>query len=148
MIKRGSLVVAAFVVASDIQPFAQPAARPAALSERIDAILARPEFKHATFGIEFYSLDTNKPVYTLNADKLFVPGSTTKLITMGSALQLLGPDYRFHTRVYRTGDVDRDGTLHGDRCCSIAAKTPSRCSPRSGLSRNRMAARPDGTRWC
>jgi PBP4 family serine-type D-alanyl-D-alanine carboxypeptidase len=114
MITRRSFLVATLVVASGIQPFAQPAARPAALSERIDAILARPEFKHATFGIEFYSLDTNKPVYVLNADKLFVPGSTTKLVTMGSALQLLGPDYRFRTRVYRTGDIDRDGTLHGD----------------------------------
>ncbi len=113
----GTLVialVAVFAVASGLPLLAQPAARPVALSARIDAILARPEYKHAMFGIEFYSLDANRPVYTLNADKLFVPGSTTKLVTMGSALQLLGPDYRFHTRVYRTGDVDADGTLHGD----------------------------------
>ena len=93
---------------------AEQAAGPSALAERIGAIMARPAFKHALFGIEFYSLDTNTPVYTLNADKLFVPGSTTKLVTMGSALQILGADYRFHTRVYRTGDVDGDGTLHGD----------------------------------
>ncbi|SRR5712691_10838701 len=68
----------------------------------------------ALFGIEFYSLDTNTPVYALNADKLFVPGSTTNIVTMGSALQLLGADFRFRTRVYRTGDLDHDGTLHGD----------------------------------
>jgi D-alanyl-D-alanine carboxypeptidase/D-alanyl-D-alanine-endopeptidase (penicillin-binding protein 4) len=84
------------------------------LDARIDAILARPEFKHTLFGIEFYSLDTNTPIYTLNADKLFVPGSTTKLVTMGSALQLLGADYRFRTRVYRTGELDARGTLEGD----------------------------------
>jgi PBP4 family serine-type D-alanyl-D-alanine carboxypeptidase len=84
------------------------------LTARIEAVLARPEFKHVMFGIEFYSLDTNRPVYAMNADKLFVPGSTTKLVTMGSALQLLGPDYRFHTRVYRTGDVGADGVVHGD----------------------------------
>jgi D-alanyl-D-alanine carboxypeptidase/D-alanyl-D-alanine-endopeptidase (penicillin-binding protein 4) len=114
MIRRAAFVIAVFVAASGIHPVAQPAARAAALSPRIDAILARPEFRHSTFGIEFYSLDANRPVYTLNAEKLFVPGSTTKLITMGSALQLLGADYRFHTRVYRTGDIDRDGTLHGD----------------------------------
>jgi PBP4 family serine-type D-alanyl-D-alanine carboxypeptidase len=93
---------------------ADQAAAPMALGARIDAILARPEFKHAMFGIEFYSLDTNTPVYTLNSDKLFVPGSTTKLITMGSALEILGADYRFHTHVYRTGDIGSDGTLHGD----------------------------------
>jgi D-alanyl-D-alanine carboxypeptidase/D-alanyl-D-alanine-endopeptidase (penicillin-binding protein 4) len=113
MIKR-AFVGAALVAASGIHPLAQREARPAALSERIDAILARPEFAHALFGIEFYSLDTNTPVYALNANKLFVPGSTTKLVTMGSALQLLGADYRFRTRVYGTGDLDRDGTLHGD----------------------------------
>jgi D-alanyl-D-alanine carboxypeptidase/D-alanyl-D-alanine-endopeptidase (penicillin-binding protein 4) len=84
------------------------------LDARIDAILARPEFKHTVFGIEFYSLDTSTPIYTLNADKLFVPGSTTKLVTMGSALQVLGADYRFRTRVYRTGQLDARGTLDGD----------------------------------
>jgi D-alanyl-D-alanine carboxypeptidase/D-alanyl-D-alanine-endopeptidase (penicillin-binding protein 4) len=87
---------------------------PDTLSARVEAIMARPAFKHALFGVEFYSLDTHRPIYTLNADKLFVPGSTTKLITMGSALRLLGADYRFHTRVYRTGNVDDDGVLHGD----------------------------------
>jgi len=93
---------------------ADQAAGPSTLAARVGAIMARPAFKHALFGIEFYSLDTNTPIYSVNADKLFVPGSTTKLVTMGSALQILGADYRFHTRVYRVGDVDADGTLHGD----------------------------------
>jgi len=87
---------------------------PPTLAGRIAAITARPEFRHAIFGIEFYSLDTDEPIYTLNSNTLFVPGSTTKLITMGSALEILGADYRFRTRVYRTGDIDAAGTLHGD----------------------------------
>ena len=66
---------AALLLAFLAQPHAQSPAAPTTLPARIDAILARPEFKHALFGIEFYSLDTNKPIYTLNADKLFVPGS-------------------------------------------------------------------------
>ena len=73
----------------------------------------RPEFKHALFGIEFYSLDKGKVIYAINADKLFTPGSTTKLLTEGTALSLLGADYRFHTRVYGTGPVAADGTLNG-----------------------------------
>lgn len=84
------------------------------LAARIETIMARPEFRHALFGIEFYALDTGKVRYALNADKLFTPGSTTKLLTMGTALELLGADYRFHTRVYRTGPVTNDGTLDGD----------------------------------
>jgi dihydroorotase/N-acyl-D-amino-acid deacylase len=84
------------------------------LATRIQKIMARPEFKYASFGIEFYSLDRNQTVYAHAADKLFTPGSTTKLLTEGTALALLGADYRFHTRVYRTGPVDADGTLKGD----------------------------------
>jgi D-alanyl-D-alanine carboxypeptidase/D-alanyl-D-alanine-endopeptidase (penicillin-binding protein 4) len=83
------------------------------LTQRIQSIMDRPEFKHALFGIEFYSLDKGKVIYGINADKLFTPGSTTKLLTEGTALSLLGSDHRFHTRVYRTGPVE-DGTLNGD----------------------------------
>ena len=83
-------------------------------SHKIDKIMARSEFRYASFGIEFYSLDQHQPIYTYNADKFFKAASTTKLITCGSAMQLLGPDYRFHTRIYRTGEIGKDGTLDGD----------------------------------
>lgn len=86
----------------------------APLADRLQAIMARPEFRHAFFGIEFYSLDTGKVIYQLNAEKLFVPASTTKLLTEGTALELLGGDFRFHTPVYRTGPIAADGTLDGD----------------------------------
>ncbi len=89
-------------------------AQSATLAKRIQTIMDRPEFKHALFGIEFYSLDKSKIVYSINADKLFTPGSTTKLLTEGTALTLLGSDFRFHTRVYCTGPVNPDGTLDGD----------------------------------
>src|ERR1043165_6137842 len=82
------------------------------LAQRVQAIMDRPEFKHALFGIEFYSLDKGKVLYGINADKLFTPGSTTKLLTEGAALSLLGADYRFHTRVYMRGPVEADGTLN------------------------------------
>src|SRR5437899_12076831 len=84
------------------------------LSERIQAIMSRLEFAHSSFGLEFYSLDSAKIIYQFNADNLMVPGSTTKLLTEGAMLELLGGDYRFHTRVYRTGPVKKDGTLDGD----------------------------------
>jgi PBP4 family serine-type D-alanyl-D-alanine carboxypeptidase len=84
------------------------------LASRIQKVVSRPEFVHANFGIEFYSLDTSKIVYALNADKLFVPASTTKLLTEGTLLARLGPDYRFHTRIYATGPVNSKGELKGD----------------------------------
>jgi len=86
----------------------------ASLEQRIQKIMTRPEFAHARFGLEFISADTANVVYRLNSQELFVPGSTTKLLTEGTALELLGADYRFHTKIYRTGPIEKDGTLKGD----------------------------------
>ena len=92
-------------------PFAQSEAT---LEQRIKKVMDRPEFAHSRFGIKFYSMDTGKVVYELNQQQLFVPGSTTKLLTEGTALELLGGDYRFHTKIYRTGPIKKNGTLDGD----------------------------------
>ena len=80
---------------------------------RVQAVLDRPEFAHASWGMEFYDLDSRKTIFALNPARLFVPGSTTKLLTTGTAFATLGPDHRFRTRVYRTGPV-RSGVLEGD----------------------------------
>jgi PBP4 family serine-type D-alanyl-D-alanine carboxypeptidase len=87
---------------------------PTSLQQRVAAIVSRPEFVHARFGMEFWALNDNTPVFRMNEQQFFVPGSTTKLLTEGTALALLGPDYRFHTRVFRSGEIDSGGTLHGD----------------------------------
>jgi N-acyl-D-amino-acid deacylase len=84
------------------------------LEQRIQKIMDRPEFAHSRFGLKFIAADTGNTVYELNSPQLFVPGSTTKLLTTGTALELLGGDFRFHTKIYRTGPIQRDGTLDGD----------------------------------
>src|SRR3989440_2700587 len=86
----------------------------ASLVERIQKVMSRPEFAHANFGIEFVSLDTGKILYSLNANKMFVPASTTKLLTEGTLLAKLGADYHFHTCIYRSGPLDSKGKLKGD----------------------------------
>src|SRR5690349_10951558 len=81
------------------------AAQPSA-ERRIRAIMERPAYRHSRFGIEFYSIESGKVIYAWHPDELFIPGSTTKILTVGSALELLGPDFQFHTRLYRTGQID------------------------------------------
>lgn len=134
--KRARCLSLAFAMAAaaTVSTHALPAQSPGTLADRIQRIIDRPEFRRALFGIEFYSLDSGKPIYTLNAEKLFVPGSTTKLLTEGTALELMGADYQFHTRVYRTGPVDGSGTLNGDLVL-VASGDPN-------LS---ARVRPDGT---
>jgi D-alanyl-D-alanine carboxypeptidase/D-alanyl-D-alanine-endopeptidase (penicillin-binding protein 4) len=99
-----------------VLPFAAPASaqKAATLLERITTITALPELKHSTVGVEIYDLTDHKVLAAINQDKLFTPGSTTKVVTEGVALALLGADYRFHTRVYHTGKITPDGTLEGD----------------------------------
>jgi D-alanyl-D-alanine carboxypeptidase/D-alanyl-D-alanine-endopeptidase (penicillin-binding protein 4) len=71
-------------------------------------------YPHTQFGIAIYDLDRRKMEYGYNEKVFFVAASTTKLLTEGTTLALLGPDYRFRTNVYRTGPIDASGTLQGD----------------------------------
>jgi D-alanyl-D-alanine carboxypeptidase/D-alanyl-D-alanine-endopeptidase (penicillin-binding protein 4) len=48
-----------------------------------------------------------------NPDVGFNPASLVKLSTSLTALRKLGKDYRFETKIYLDGTVDKSGTLHG-----------------------------------
>lgn len=87
---------------------------PDSLEIRVQKIMARPEFGHSNFGVEFYDLEIGKVIYSFHGEELFVPASTTKLLTEGTLLAKLGPAYRFETPIYRTGPIDQHGTLKGD----------------------------------
>jgi D-alanyl-D-alanine carboxypeptidase/D-alanyl-D-alanine-endopeptidase (penicillin-binding protein 4) len=111
VLRIGLARIALSVVAA--ATLAAPLAAQPTPDRRIQQVMDRPEFAHATWGMEFYDLGSRKTVFGVNRERLFVPGSTTKLVTMGTALEILGPDHRFHTRVYRTGPV-HGGVLEGD----------------------------------
>src|SRR6266704_6093523 len=109
-----SALLCAALLAATIPAAHAQASPPDSLAARIEKIMSRPEFARANFGIEFCSLDTGAVIYALNERKMFVPASTTKTLTEGALLAALGADYRFHTRIYRTGPVDSKGRLKGD----------------------------------
>jgi len=94
------------------------------LAAGVQQIVTRPVFRHAQVGVEIYDLTAGKPLVAIDEQKLFSSASTTKLITEGTALALLGPDYRFHTRVFNTGSIGSDGTLTGDLIL-VAAGDPN-----------------------
>lgn len=80
----------------------------------VDAIARRPQLAHAIVAAEVFDLDAGQPVFERNGTVLMEAASTTKLVTTGTALALLGPGFRFTTPVYRRGAIDRAGVLHGD----------------------------------
>lgn len=60
-----------------------------------------------------YDLAADTIIYTHDARQALRPASTMKLLTAITALDRLGADYLYRTRLAYTGEV-RDSTLHGD----------------------------------
>lgn len=104
------------------------------LAAAIDKAADTPRTRHSVVAAEVYDLDTHRVLYARNARILMTAASTTKLLTTGTSLALMGPDFRYTTPVYRTGPVDSGGVLHGDLVL-VASGDPN-------LS-NRI--KPDGT---
>jgi D-alanyl-D-alanine carboxypeptidase/D-alanyl-D-alanine-endopeptidase (penicillin-binding protein 4) len=86
----------------------------ATLAERLDAVLARPAARRASWGILITDLATGRPLYQHNAHRLFVPASNMKLFTTALALTRLGPGHRYLTRLASTAPPDENGRLAGD----------------------------------
>jgi D-alanyl-D-alanine carboxypeptidase/D-alanyl-D-alanine-endopeptidase (penicillin-binding protein 4) len=104
MIKRLCAALAIFAMI----PF------PASAAQTIDEIASRSELKHAIVAGEVYDLDSHRVLYARNANTFMESASNTKLLSYGTSLALLGPNFRWTTPVYRTGPVDPSGTLYGD----------------------------------
>jgi len=90
----------------------------------VDSVLARPELAQSQLGLAFYDVRAERFVCERASDVLFAGASTTKLLTCGAALHALGEDYRFVTRVVRTGEIDEQGVLQGDLVL-VAAGDPN-----------------------
>jgi D-alanyl-D-alanine carboxypeptidase/D-alanyl-D-alanine-endopeptidase (penicillin-binding protein 4) len=83
------------------------------LALRLDSILADTSIAHAHIGVEVRDAATGATVYERNSERLFVPASNMKLFTGAAALEGLGPEYVFRTRVSAIGPI-RDGVLEGN----------------------------------
>jgi len=72
-----------------------------------------PNLKNAVVGILAVDKD-GKEIASWNPDMPLLTASTMKTITTGVAYKVLGPDYRFSTRIAYDGTIDADGTLNGN----------------------------------
>ncbi len=83
------------------------------LIDSIDKKFDDPRFSNAFWGVEIKSLRTGKIWYERNSNKMFMPASNEKLPTAASAFMLLGPDFKFRTDLYASGEV-KDSVLNGN----------------------------------
>ena len=65
-------------------------------------------------GIAAYVTQPEQPLFALHEKTRLTPASTLKLLTTAAALETLGPDYRFETRLYASSAPNENGTLHGN----------------------------------
>jgi D-alanyl-D-alanine carboxypeptidase/D-alanyl-D-alanine-endopeptidase (penicillin-binding protein 4) len=72
-----------------------------------------PGVSRAAWGVVVQSLDRRERLFALNADMLLVPASVAKLITVATAADAVGWDYRYSTTLRATGPTV-DGVLRGD----------------------------------
>jgi D-alanyl-D-alanine carboxypeptidase/D-alanyl-D-alanine-endopeptidase (penicillin-binding protein 4) len=83
------------------------------LGPAIEAIMHKPGYEHAQWGLLEIDTQTGKVVHSRFANQFFIPGSTAKLVTISAAWHTLGPDHRFTTPLIAVGS--RDGsTLDGN----------------------------------
>jgi D-alanyl-D-alanine carboxypeptidase/D-alanyl-D-alanine-endopeptidase (penicillin-binding protein 4) len=110
-------IVLALLLCLSVEPLLSQEGAPerqTTLAEQCERILSNPGLKGGIQGVYVQSLQDGRVLYARNEDVLLVPASSQKLFTSAAALNALGPDWRYVTRVLRTGKVDADGTLHGD----------------------------------
>ena len=78
----------------------------------IDSITADPTLENAVVGIYAMTGD-GRTLVDINARTMMVPASNMKLISTGTAIHKLGPDYRFETAIGHDGTIE-DGVLNGN----------------------------------
>ncbi len=86
----------------------------AELQEQLREYTSQSKYAAAFWGIKVVSMENGKTLFDLNAHKLFLPASNTKLYTVSLALDRLGPDYRITTSIYAHNKPDESGTVSGD----------------------------------
>ncbi len=78
-----------------------------------DSLLDDPMFRSANWGALVVDPLNGDTIYSRSAGKLFMPASNQKLLTGAVALALLGPEFRWETRILGAA-YPIDGILTGD----------------------------------
>ncbi|ABW26852.1 D-alanyl-D-alanine carboxypeptidase/D-alanyl-D-alanine endopeptidase [Acaryochloris marina] len=101
---KGGLVVG--LLSMSVAAQGAPSLKPqcvAQLQRDMDEIASQPLFTQARLGIAVQPLQASQPLYTKDAQRYFLPASTTKVMTTAAALTRLGPQFRIQTDIYGSG---------------------------------------------
>ena len=121
--RPAALVLAAALAASCGARIADPLASPPVVTDRqpriralqrdLATVFADPTLQRGLAAAAVQSLDRGDTLFRYNAERLLLPASTLKLVTVAAAAEVLGWDYRFTTTIAATGPIE-NGVLLGD----------------------------------
>jgi D-alanyl-D-alanine carboxypeptidase/D-alanyl-D-alanine-endopeptidase (penicillin-binding protein 4) len=83
-----------------------------ATAKQIENLLRGP-LRSGVTGLFVADAKTGQPLFAVNADDALNPASNVKMISTATALELLGPDFRYPTRVLGP-EPDAQGAVHGN----------------------------------
>jgi serine-type D-Ala-D-Ala carboxypeptidase/endopeptidase (penicillin-binding protein 4) len=86
----------------------------AAFRAKVEKILGAPDVNRGYWGMLVEDADSGEVLYSLNAERYFLPASNAKLFTAALTLATLGSDYCFHTTIESRATTNSDGVLAGD----------------------------------
>jgi len=75
------------------------------LKRRIDAVFSRPGLQRVQLSARIVDADTGAVIYQKNPHLPLIPASNMKIVTSAAALEYLGKDFLFVTRVGLCGDT-------------------------------------------
>jgi D-alanyl-D-alanine carboxypeptidase/D-alanyl-D-alanine-endopeptidase (penicillin-binding protein 4) len=88
---------------------------PASFEGKIDLLIAESELPPTVqIGISVIDVDTGETLYARNPDLPLNPASNAKLLTTAAALELLGPEHRYATRIWADHESVVDGVINGN----------------------------------
>lgn len=77
-----------------------------AIEDLAGAWTKRTELQHSLVGLEILHIPSGQVIYSMNGRKRFVPASTTKVYSTACAMDMLGPNYSFKTKLLAYGKIE------------------------------------------
>lgn len=75
--------------------------------------IVQTQLGNENISVSLREIESGELLYVNNGDAAMKPASTLKLLTASAALEMLGPDYQFQTKLYIDGEIE-DKVLNGD----------------------------------
>jgi D-alanyl-D-alanine carboxypeptidase/D-alanyl-D-alanine-endopeptidase (penicillin-binding protein 4) len=100
-------------VSPTVTPTPAPAQTLDSLQTQIRQRLYSLDVRRGRVGVKIVSLNTGKVILENDSEKYFMPASNMKNFTIATAMERLGPDFRFVTTVSAATPLGTDGVITG-----------------------------------